>query len=118
MHGRLKSFSVETSQGIWSIDVSSVTGAGRPPADAARQPQPSARPQPQVPCDANMVKTKNMPPTRSVHQSHAGPSTGRDLHESDNDDDAFMDPPAKAPCAQETMHQCKCSSQRNCEGTT
>ena len=52
MHGRLKSFSVETSQGIWSIDVSSVTGAGRPPADAARQPQPSARPQPQVPCDA------------------------------------------------------------------
>ncbi|KAG2563889.1 hypothetical protein PVAP13_8KG371800 [Panicum virgatum] len=93
MHGRLKSFSVETSQGIWSIDVSSVTSAGRPPADAARQPQPSARPQPQVPCDANMVKTKNMPPTRSVHQSHAGPSTGRDLHESDDDDDAFMEPP-------------------------
>ena len=40
-----------------------------------------------------MVKTKNMPPTRSVHQSHAGPSTGRDLHESDDDDDAFMEPP-------------------------
>ncbi|KAG2564683.1 hypothetical protein PVAP13_7NG085300 [Panicum virgatum] len=95
MHGRLKSFSVETSQGIWYIHVSSVTGAGRPPADAARQPQPSARPQPQVPCDANMVKIKNMPPTRSVHQSHAGPSTGRDLHESDDDDDddAFMEPP-------------------------
>ena len=41
-----------------------------------------------------MVKTKNMPPTRSVSQSHAGPSTGRDLHESDDDDDdAFMEPP-------------------------
>ena len=93
MQGRLKSFSVETTQGIWSIDVSSITGAGKPPADATQQPQPSARPQPQVPRDANMVKTKNMPPTRSVHQSHAGPSTGRDLHESDDDDDAFMEPP-------------------------
>jgi len=69
MQGRLKSFSVETTQGIWSIDVSSITGAGKPPADATQQPQPSARPQPQVPRDANMVKTKTMPPTRSVHQS-------------------------------------------------
>ena len=28
MQGRLKSFSVETTQGIWAIEVSSITGAG------------------------------------------------------------------------------------------
>ncbi|RLM75116.1 hypothetical protein C2845_PM15G09110 [Panicum miliaceum] len=96
MQGRLKLFSVETTQGIWSIDVSNITGAGQPPADAAGQPQPSARHQPQVPRDANMVKIKNMPPARSVSQSHPGPSNVRDLHESD-DDDAFMEPPPWRP---------------------
>lgn len=89
MQGRLKSFSVETTQGHWSFDVSAVTGA------PTAQPHPPAHPQPFVGPDANLVN-KNNPPVKRVQQPHAECSHARDIHQRDDDDD-FMDPRARHP---------------------
>ncbi|CAL4955068.1 unnamed protein product [Urochloa decumbens] len=107
IQGRLKSFGVRTTQGEWTFDVSTITGAAaaKPVSGADAQPQPLAPPQQPDARDANLVKNNSEPPSRSVQQPHAESSCARDLPQCDynDDDDAFMELPPRQPV---TKKQC------------
>ena len=93
IQGRLKAFSVQTTQGEWNFDVSTIIGAAAQPSagvDAWTQPSSSA-PQPSDARNANVVKISCKPPAKIVQQSLAGSSIARDLPQCDDDDD-FMEP--------------------------
>ncbi|KAK8455393.1 hypothetical protein SEVIR_4G178552v4 [Setaria viridis] len=111
IQGRLKSFGFRTTQGEWTFDVSTITGAAdaQPVAGADAQPVAGADPQPQPSAprqrcggrDANLANNNSKPPSRSGQQSHTESSRARDLPRSDDngDDDAFMEPPPRQPVA-------------------
>ncbi|KAG2650539.1 hypothetical protein PVAP13_1NG457219, partial [Panicum virgatum] len=102
--GRLNAFSVQTTQGEWNFDVSTITGAAVQPSagvDARTQPS-SAAPQPPDAHNANVVKISYEPPAKIVQQSLAESSSARDLPQCDDDDD-FMEPLPRRPV---TKKQC------------
>jgi hypothetical protein len=99
IQGRLKAFSVQTTQGEWNFDVSTITGAAtQSSAGVAAQPQPSAPPQLPGARNANVVKISCKPPAKIVQQSLAESSRARDLPRCDDDDD-FMEPLPRHPVA-------------------
>ena len=104
IQGRLKAFSVQTTQGEWNFDVSTITGAAAQPSagvDARTQPS-SAAPQPPDARNANVVKISCKPPAKIVQRSLAESSSARDLPRCDDDDD-FMEPLPRRPV---TKKQC------------
>jgi hypothetical protein len=115
IQGRLKAFSVQTTQGEWNFDVSTITGAAtQSSAGVAAQPQPSAPPQLPGARNANVVKISCKPPAKIVQQSLAESSRARDLPRCYDDDD-FMKPLPRHPVAKK---QCaEFGSQCNWQGT-